>query len=95
MHNIKEIRNNLGLFKASLKKRFIEVDVKKILELDAQNRKLIQEKENLEKEKKDISKSKDPSLFKKSKTLLLVALSNNKQEHLLKRIKLVLLLNMA
>ena len=69
MHNIKEIRNNLELFKSSLKKRFIEVDVKKILELDAQNRKLIQEKENLEKEKKDISKSKDPSLFKKSKTL--------------------------
>ena len=69
MHNIKEIRNNLELFKSSLKKRFIEVDVKKILELDAQNRKLIQEKENLEKEKKDISKSKDPALFKKSKTL--------------------------
>ena len=69
MHNIKEIRNNLELFKSSLKKRFIEVDVKKILELDAQNRKLIQEKENLEKEKKDISKSKDSSLFKKSKTL--------------------------
>ena len=69
MHNIKEIRNNLELFKSSLKKRFIEVDVKKILELDTQNRKLIQEKENLEKEKKDISKSKDPSLFKKSKTL--------------------------
>ena len=69
MHNIKEIRNNLELFKSSLKKRFIEVDVKKILELDEQNRKLIQEKENLEKEKKDISKSKDPALFKKSKTL--------------------------
>ena len=69
MHNIKEIRNNLELFKSSLEKRFIEIDVKKILELDAQNRKLIQEKENLEKEKKDISKSKDSSLFKKSKTL--------------------------
>ena len=69
MHNIKEIRNNLELFKSSLEKRFIEIDVKKILELDAQNRKIIQEKENLEKEKKDISKSKDPSLFKKSKTL--------------------------
>ena len=69
MHNIKEIRNNLELFKSSLEKRFIEIDVKKILELDAQNRKLIQEKEILEKEKKDISKSKDPSLFKKSKTL--------------------------
>ena len=69
MHNIKEIRNNLELFKSSLKKRFIEINIKKILELDVQNRKLIQEKENLEKEKKDISKSKEPSLFKKSKTL--------------------------
>ena len=39
MHNIKEIRNNLELFKSSLKKRFIEIDVKKILELDTQNRK--------------------------------------------------------
>ena len=69
MHNIKEIRNNLDLFKSSLKKRFIEADLNKILELDKNNRKLIQEKENLEKEKKDISKSKDKSLFKKSKDI--------------------------
>ena len=67
MHNIKEIRNNLDLFKSSLKKRFLETDFDKILELDEKNRKLIQEKENLEKEKKDISKSKDKTLFKKSK----------------------------
>jgi len=39
------------------------------LELDKKNRKLIQEKENLEKEKKDISKSKDKTLFKKSKDI--------------------------
>jgi len=52
MHNIKEIRNNLDLFKSSLKKRFLETDFDKILELDEKNRKLIQEKENLEKEKK-------------------------------------------
>ena len=69
MHNIKEIRNNLDLFKSSLKKRFLETDFDKILELDEKNRKLIQEKENLEKEKKDISKSKDKSLFKKSKDI--------------------------
>ena len=69
MHNIKEIRNNLDLFKSSLKKRFLEADFNKILELDKNNRKLIQEKENLEKEKKDISKSKDKSLFKKSKDI--------------------------
>ena len=69
MHNIKEIRNNLDLFKNSLKKRFLEIDFDEILELDEKNRKLIQKKENLEKEKKDISKSKDKTLFKKSKDI--------------------------
>ena len=34
MHNIKEIRNNLDLFKNSLKKRFLEIDFDEILELD-------------------------------------------------------------
>jgi len=69
MHNIKEIRNNLDLYKNSFKKRFLEVDLNEILELDKKNRKLIQEKENLEKEKKDISSSKDKTLFKKSKNI--------------------------
>ena len=69
MHNIKEIRNNLDLYKSSFKKRFLNADLNEILELDKKNRKLIQEKENLEKEKKDISKSKDKSLFKKSKDI--------------------------
>ena len=41
----------------------------KILELDENNRKYIQEKETLEKEKKDISKSKDKTLFEKSKNI--------------------------
>ena len=69
MHNIKDIRNNLDLFKNSLKKRFLEVDLRKVLELDEENRKLIQKKENLEKEKKDISKSNDKTLFAKSKDI--------------------------
>ena len=69
MHNIKEIRNNLDLFKNSLKKRFLKIDFDEILELDEKNRKLIQKKENLEKEKKDISKSKDKTLFNKSKDI--------------------------
>ncbi len=69
MHNIKEIRNNLDLFKNSLKKRFLDIDINEIVELDKKNRKLIQEKENLEKEKKVISKSKDKNLFKKSKDI--------------------------
>ena len=69
MHNIKDIRKDIDLFKNSLKKRFLEVDLKKILELDDENRKLIQKKENLEKEKKDISKSNDKTLFAKSKDI--------------------------
>ena len=69
MHNIKDIRNNLDLFKNSLKKRFLEVDLRKVLDLDEENRKLIQKKENLEKEKKDISKSNDKTLFAKSKDI--------------------------
>ena len=69
MHNIKEIRNNLDLYKSSFKKRFLKVDLDEILELDKKNRKLIQEKENLEKAKKDISKAKDKTLFKKSKDI--------------------------
>ena len=67
MHNIKEIRKDPENFKKSLKKRFIEIDDKKILSLDEKNRKQIQEKEYLEKQKKDISKSKDASQFEKSK----------------------------
>ena len=71
MHNIKEIRTNINGFKDSLKKRFLDVDIDKILKLDENNRKYIQQKENLEKEKKEISKSKDKSLFEKSKKITL------------------------
>jgi len=69
MHNIKDIRNDIQSFKESLKKRFLDIDVDKILKLDENNRKFIQDKENLEKEKKDISKSKDKTLFEKSKNI--------------------------
>jgi len=69
MHSIKEIRNNLDFFKESLKKRFLEINFNNILDLDKKNRKLIEEKESLEKEKKDISKSKDQKLFEKSKVI--------------------------
>ena len=71
MHNIKDIRNNISSFKESLKKRFLNPDVDKILSLDENNRKYIQEREALEKEKKEISKTKDKSLFEKSKNISL------------------------
>ena len=69
MHNIREIRNDITGFKEALKKRFLNLDVDKILKLDEDNRKYIQEKENFEKEKKIISKSKDKKLFDKSKSI--------------------------
>ena len=69
MHNLKEIRKDFDTFEKSLKKRSIDVDFKKLKDLDIQNRDLIQKKETLEKEKKDISKSKDKSLFAKSKEI--------------------------
>jgi len=69
MHNIKEIRNDIEAFKKALDKRFLVIDVDKILSLDESNRKYIQEREILEKEKKNISKSKDKTLFEKSKNI--------------------------
>ena len=69
MHNIKDIRKDTENFKLSLKKRFLDIDVDKIIKLDEDNRKYIKEKENLEKEKKAISKSKDKSLFERSKKI--------------------------
>ena len=55
MHNIKDIRQNSDQFMKDLGNRFVDIDLNKILSLDESNRKLIQEKESLEKEKKDIS----------------------------------------
>ena len=69
MHNIKDLRQNPDQFKKDLINRFVDVDLKKVLTLDENNRKLIQKKESLEKEKKDISKTKDPSSFEKSKKI--------------------------
>ncbi|WP_440911893.1 serine--tRNA ligase [Candidatus Pelagibacter sp.] len=69
MHNIKEIRTDFENFKNQLKVRNIEVNIDEIKKLDENNRKLIQKKESLESEKKDISKSKDESLFKRSKEI--------------------------
>ena len=71
MHNIKEIRKDFNVFAKSLEKRSVNVDFKNLQKLDEQNRELIQKKEALEKEKKDISKSKDESMFKRSKEISL------------------------
>tara|TARA_Y200000002_G_scaffold39552_1_gene28871 strand:- start:12 stop:1271 length:1260 start_codon:yes stop_codon:yes gene_type:complete len=69
MHNLKEIRKDFDAFKKALEGRSVEIDFKKLKDLDIKNRELIQKKETLEKEKKDISKSKDKTLFNKSKEI--------------------------
>ena len=69
MHNLKEIRKDFSKFEKDLEKRSVKIDFDNLKKLDELNRDLIQKKENLEKEKKDISKSKDESLFKKSKEI--------------------------
>ena len=69
MHNIKDIRKDFTLFAKSLEKRSLKIDFENLQQLDELNRQLIQKKEALEKEKKDISKSKDEALFKRSKEI--------------------------
>jgi seryl-tRNA synthetase len=69
MHNLKEIRNDFSAFAKSLKNRSTNIDFENLQKLDEENRNLIQKKESLEKEKKDISKSKDKNMFAKSKEI--------------------------
>ena len=69
MHNIKDIRKNFEEFKKSMILRNVKLDFDNILSLDEKNRNLIQEKESLEMEKKNISKNKDEKLFAKSKEI--------------------------
>ena len=85
MHNIKYIRQNPDQFKKDLNNRYVDVDLKKILSLDENNRKLIQEKEILEKEKKNISKTKDHSLFEKSKKISEQILKYTKEQSNIKK----------
>ena len=69
MHNIKDLRKNLKLYKKKLFDRNFELDINEFEKLDNINRKLINEKEKLEQEKKILSKSKDKSNFEKSKKI--------------------------
>ena len=69
MHNLKEIRKDFSKFEKDLENRSVKIDFNNLKKLDELNRDLIKKKENLEKEKKEISKSKDESLFKKSKEI--------------------------
>ena len=69
MHNIKEIRKNPDIFLKKISERNTEIDLKKLLDIDKENRNLIQKKEKLEQEKKTISKENDKSKFLRSKDI--------------------------
>ena len=56
MHNLKEIRKNVDVFKKKISERNTEIDINKLLDLDKKNRELIHEKEKFEQEKKKIIK---------------------------------------
>ena len=69
MHNIKDIRKNILDYKKKLLDRNFDFNVDVFNDLDTSNRKLINEREKLEQEKKILSKSKDKSNFSKSKKI--------------------------
>ena len=84
MHNIKEIRKDFDAFKKALEKRSININFDEIKDLDIKNRNFIQKKETLEKEKKEISRSKDKTLFAKSKEISLAIEKITEQQKLVK-----------
>ncbi len=71
MHNIKELRKNLEVFRSKLLHRNFEFNISVFKKLDANNRELISKKEKLEQEKKILSKTKDKTNFEKSKNISL------------------------
>ena len=85
MHNIKDIRKNFDEFKKFMKLRNVDLNLDNILSLDENNRNLIQKKESLEMEKKNISKNKDEKMFAKSKELSLKIDDLSKKQTLLKK----------
>ena len=85
MHNIKDIRKNFDECKKFMKLRNVDLNLDNILSLDENNRNLIQKKESLEMEKKNISKNKDEKMFAKSKELSLKIDDLSKKQTLLKK----------
>ena len=69
MHNLKNIRKDLELFKKKSKDRNVTINFNDLLSLDIKNREYIQKKESLEQDKKKLSKSKEKINFEKSKNL--------------------------
>ena len=71
MHNLKDLRKNIDVYKKKFKERNLNFDIDEFNNKDKINRELINKKELLEQEKKILSKSKEKSNFEKSKKISL------------------------
>ncbi len=69
MHNLKDLRKNISLYKKKLSDRNFDFQIELFKRLDEENRQFINIKEKLEQEKKILSKSKESSNFEKSKKI--------------------------
>ena len=69
MHNIKDLRKNLEIFKKKLLERNVNFNEEDFIKKDNFNRELISKKEKLEQEKKSLSKSKEKANFERSKKI--------------------------
>ena len=69
MHNLKDLRKNLETFKKKFKDRNLDFNIDEFNKADKINRELINKKELLEQEKRNLSKSKEKSNFEKSKKI--------------------------
>ena len=69
MHNLKDLRKNLELFKKKFKDRNFDFNTNEFNKVDKINRELINKKELLEQEKKKLSKSQEKLNFEKSKQI--------------------------
>ena len=69
MHNLKDLRTNLNIYKKKFQDRNVSFDIEIFKKKDSLNRDLISKKEKLEQERKLLSKSKDKSNFSKSKKI--------------------------
>ncbi len=69
MHNLKELRKNLEIYKKKFNDRNIDFNIEEFKKIDKINRELISKKETLEQEKRVLSKSQNQSNFEKSKKI--------------------------
>ena len=67
MHNIKNLKKNLKIFKKKLSDRNFNLEIDMFENLDSNNRKLISEKEKLEQEKGDYQNQEIRQILKNQK----------------------------